>query len=75
MFVHTNSSLYKSQDSDEESRTKPFRLNVKRRLNKKHEEAIKALAEAGERKAELERLYQALIAEYRILLARVAARP
>lgn len=43
-----------------EAASKPFRLAVKRRLNKKHEESLKALADSTGRKAELERLYQVL---------------
>jgi histone acetyltransferase 1 len=53
-----------------EALTRPFRLNVKRRLNKKHEEQLKAIGEPKARKEELEALYQALVAEYRLLLAR-----
>ena len=57
-----------------EATAKPFRLCVKRRLNKKHEETLGALDGAA-RKAELERLYQALVAEYAVLVARVQEVP
>ena len=38
---------------------KPFRLNIKRRLNQKHEEELGTLAAGEVRKARLEELYQA----------------
>jgi hypothetical protein len=53
-----------------EELTRPFRLNVKRRLNKKYEEVLTAIDDPAARKAELEALYQALVDEYRLLLAR-----
>jgi len=53
-----------------EALARPFRLNVKRRLNRKYEETLKAIDEPAARKAELEALYQALADEYRLLLER-----
>jgi len=43
---------------------------MKRRLNRKYEETLKAIDEPAARKAELEALYQALADEYRLLLER-----
>lgn len=70
-----------------EDQWKPWRLQLKRRLSKKHEEELEAVqleassstdaaqvttnAAADRRKALLEELYQELVAEYEVLAQRL----
>ena len=68
--VQGSSSDDKDANARAEELKRAFRLNVKRRLNKKHEEVLKAMSDPQARKAELDVLYQALIAEYTMVLKR-----
>jgi len=69
-FRSLHKQVVSSNAETAELLVKPFRLTIKRRLNKKHKEELDTL-QGDARKARLELLYQSLMDEYTALLKRL----